>query len=265
MTPRWLTIVFNIQEGAVMTGRSLTSAKDGDAEYGPPTVYIVDDDRSVHQALDSLLRSADLMVRSFFSPDEFLKYDIPDDVPSCMLLDVRFPGQSGFHLQSAINGMDCPTPIIFLSGYADTQMAVKAMKAGAVDFLSKPFRDQDMLDAVALAIDSHRLRLRAARGIKQLRARYELLTSREREVLLYVVAGRLNKQIAAELKISECTVKVHRRNAMEKMEATSVVDLVQNAMTIGLPVNSLQFGGIYGHPKQNPAFGSRKAYDCVSD
>jgi FixJ family two-component response regulator len=245
----------------------LRNGKDDDADEGSPIVFIVDDDPSVRAALDSLLRSVGVQVRSFGSPDEFLKSKIPDEVPACIVLDVRFPGQSGFHLQSEINRMEFPIPIVFLTGYADTKMTVKAMKAGAIDFLNKPFREEDMLDAIAQAINCHRVRLNTAKNVRQVRARHDLLTPREREVFAYVAAGLLNKQIAKELEISEYTVKIHRKNAMEKMEAANVVDLIRQATTLGLPVHTAQPKGT-PEPTQNrdtpsPAVNNGKEFDCA--
>jgi FixJ family two-component response regulator len=240
-----------------------TDAKDDNAEGGSPTVFIVDDDSSVRTALDALLRSVGVQVQSFCSPDEFLKSDIPEEVPGCIVLDVRFPGQSGFHLQSEINRMEFPIPIVFLTGYADTKMTVKAMKAGAIDFLNKPFREEDMLDAIAQAINCHRVRLNMAKNVKQVRARYDLLTPREREVFAHVAAGLLNKQIGKELDISEYTVKIHRKNAMEKMGATNVVDLIHQAMTLGLPIHTAQPKGMPGRDRLLCEAGNGKEYDCA--
>ncbi|QYD71540.1 response regulator [Paraburkholderia edwinii] len=240
-----------------------TDAKDDNAEGGSPTVFVVDDDSSVRTALDSLLRSVGVQVQSFCSPDEFLKSEIPEEVPGCIVLDVRFPGQSGFHLQSEINRMEFPIPIVFLTGYADTKMTVKAMKAGAIDFLNKPFREEDMLDAIAQAINCHRERLNMAKNVKQVRVRYDLLTPREREVFAYVAAGLLNKQIAKELDISEYTVKIHRKNAMEKMGATNVVDLIHQAMTLGLPIHTAQPKATPGRDKLLCEAGNGKEYDCA--
>jgi FixJ family two-component response regulator len=239
----------------------LACEKDGEAEGGTPMVFIIDDDSSVRTALDSLLRSVGLGVQLFGSPDEFLKSTLPDDVPSCIVLDVRFPGQSGFHLQSEINRMEFPIPIVFLTGYADTKMTVKAMKAGAIDFLNKPFREEDMLDAIAQGINCHRSRLCTARNVRQLRARYDLLTPREREVFLYVAAGLLNKQIAGALSISEYTVKIHRKNTMEKMEATHVVDLIHYATTLGLPIHSVQSRAAFNRDRLSSDFDKGKEYD----
>jgi FixJ family two-component response regulator len=248
-----------------MTDTGLAHSNDDD-EGGLPMVFIVDDDDSVRAALDSLLRSVGLQVRLYSSPDEFLKSDIPDDVPGCIVLDVRFPGQSGFQLQSEINKMECPIPIVFLTGYADTKMTVKAMKAGAVDFLNKPFREQDLLDAIAQGIDCHRTRRRAAKSVRQVRTRYDLLTPREREVVLYVAAGLLNKQIAGALNISEYTVKIHRKNAMEKMAAESLADLIRDATMLGLPIHSLQRNKAESRrDKTSVAVSNGKEYDRVFD
>jgi FixJ family two-component response regulator len=249
----------------------LTNGKDEGADGGSPTVFIVDDDCSVRTALDCLLRSVGVQVRSFGSPDEFLKSKIPDEVPGCIVLDVRFPGQSGFHLQNEINRMEFPIPIVFLTGYADTRMTVKAMKAGAIDFLNKPFREEDMLDAIAQAINCHRARLSTAKNVKRVRARYDLLTPREREVFAYVATGMLNKQIAGELDISEYTVKIHRKNAMEKMEAANIVDLIRQATTLGLAVHAAQpegtakgtANGASNRDKPSSAVSNGTEYDCA--
>lgn len=249
----------------------LTNGKDEGADGGSPTVFIVDDDCSVRTALDCLLRSVGVRVRSFGSPDEFLKSKIPDEVPGCIVLDVRFPGQSGFHLQNEINRMEFPIPIVFLTGYADTRMTVKAMKAGAIDFLNKPFREEDMLDAIAQAINCHRARLSTAKNVKRVRARYDLLTPREREVFAYVATGMLNKQIAEELDISEYTVKIHRKNAMEKMEAANIVDLIRQATTLGLAVHAAQpegmangtANGASNRDKPSSAVSNGTEYDCT--
>jgi FixJ family two-component response regulator len=246
-----------------MMGTWPTDAKDDHADGESPTVFIVDDDYSVRTALDSLLRSVGVRVQSFRSPDEFLKSEIPEEAPGCIVLDVRFPGQSGFHLQSEINRMEFPIPIVFLTGYADTKMTVKAMKAGAIDFLNKPFREEDMLDAIAQAINCHRVRLSAAKNVKQVRARHDLLTPREREVFAYVAAGLLNKQIARELEISEYTVKIHRKNTMEKMGAANVVDLIRQAMTLGLPIHTALPKGTPGRDRPSCAVGYGKEYDCA--
>ncbi|GAB7527417.1 response regulator transcription factor [Paraburkholderia sp. 2C] len=211
--------------------------KDQDFEQDPPVVYVVDDDCALRKALGSLFRSVGLQVKTFATPEEFVRFD-RIDACSCLVLDVRFQGQSGLNLQREVKRTASPIPIVFMTGHGDVEMTVKAMKAGAIDFLAKPFRDQDMLDAVAHAIELDRARRRAERNLKHLRERYESLTPREREVLSYVVAGLMNKQIAKELGISEVTVKIHRKHAMDKMAARSAVDLVRKAQALNLPMPS---------------------------
>lgn len=192
------------------------------------TVYIVDDDAAVRAALESLLRSVGHEVRTFDSTDAFLAAERPD-APGCLVLDVRLPGRSGLELQRTLAERGIAVPVIFVTGHGDIPMSVAAMKAGAVEFLTKPFRDQDFLDAVHRGLDLDReRRARAAEG-EALRARLDGLTAREREVMALVVAGRLNKQIAAALGLSEVTVKAHRAQVMRKMAADSLPDLVRMA------------------------------------
>lgn len=200
---------------------------------GQPVVIIVDDDLAVRESLDSLIRSVGLQTRLYGSPAELLKGVIPP-VPGCIVLDVRLPGISGldFHDQLVKQGIELP--IVFMTGHGDIPMTVRAMKAGAVDFLSKPFRDQDMLDAVTAAIERDRQRREQAASIHDLRARYETLTAREREVMAHVVAGLLNKQVAGLIGRSEITVKIHRGNVMRKMGVRSLADLVRNAEALGI-------------------------------
>jgi FixJ family two-component response regulator len=199
-----------------------------------PVVYIVDDDLSVRDALRNLFRSIGLAVQTFASAREFLE-SIRLEGPACLVLDVRLPGSSGLDLQRQLIRADIRIPIIFITGHGDIQMSVRAMKAGAVDFLTKPFRDQDLLDVVQAAIrrDSSARQERTARA--QVRARYDSLTSREQEVFLGVVQGLLNKQIGDELRITETTIKLHRARVMQKMEAESLADLVQMAEELGIP------------------------------
>lgn len=189
-------------------------------------VYIVDDDAAVREAMDSLLRSVGLKARMFVSADEFLRAKLPN-APSCLLLDVRMPGKSGIDLQNELLRLENTVPIIFMTAHGDIPMAVRAMKAGAVEFLTKPFRDQDLLDAVQQAIGRDRLRRAALGEISTLHERYELLTPRERDVMRLVIAGLLNKQIAAKLGTSETTIKVQRGGVMHKMKAGSVPELVR--------------------------------------
>ena len=200
-------------------------------------VFVVDDDASIREALRSLIRSAGLQVELFASPREFLQTKRPD-VPSCLILDVRLPGTSGLDFQRKLAAVGIHIPIIFITGHADIRMSVQAMKAGAVEFLTKPFRDQDMLDAIHLALERDGSRRQQEAQIARLRERLESLTPREREVLPLVVRGLLNKQIAAEIGISEATAKVHRAQLMRKMGAASLPDLVRMAGRIGIPANA---------------------------
>lgn len=189
-------------------------------------VYVVDDDDAMRSALSSLLRSAGFDVMTFAAPDAFLRH-ARDDVPSCLLLDVRLHGESGFSLQETILRSAIAIPIVFMTGHGDVEMSVRAMKAGAMDFFVKPFRDQDMLDAIVRALATDRLQLEKRRVLEQVHARYSLLTPREREVVRHVVSGKLNKQIAASLGVSEITVKMHRGSAMRKLTVQSVAELVR--------------------------------------
>ena len=189
-------------------------------------VFIVDDDASVRDALKRLIRSVGLRVELFGSAQEFLQRGRPD-VPSCLVLDVRLPGIGGLDLQRQLADANVQTPIIFITAHGDIPMSVRAMKAGAVKFLTKPFRDQDLLDAIQIALERDRARLQREAEIAVLRERFESLTLREREVVAMVVSGMLNKQIAVEIGITENTVKVHRSRAMEKMQAQSLADLVK--------------------------------------
>jgi RNA polymerase sigma factor (sigma-70 family) len=197
------------------------------------TVIVVDDDAAMREALQSLLRSVRLQVQLHGSVREFLASEPPDG-PSCLVLDVRLPGQSGLDLQDELVRANNLLPIIFITGHGDIPMSVRAMKAGAVEFLTKPFRDQDLLDAVRLATERDRVRRDKDTIVARIRQRFESLTARERQVMMLVVAGRPNKQIAADIGISEITVKVHRGQAMRKMEARSLADLVRMAGELGL-------------------------------
>jgi FixJ family two-component response regulator len=198
-----------------------------------PVVFVVDDDPSVRAALQSLFRSVGLEVRAFGSPQEFLNAPAAES-PACLVLDVRLPGISGLELQDQLVGHDAALPIVVVTGHGDIPMTVRAMRAGAVDFLSKPFRDQDLLDAVQRALDHSRVLRQQQVAIADLQARFGALTPREREVMGLVVAGLLNKQIAYDLGISEVTVKIHRGQAMQKMRADSVADLVRMADRLGI-------------------------------
>jgi FixJ family two-component response regulator len=199
----------------------------------PARVYVVDDDEALRCALSGLLRSVGLNAETYATSAEFLAAARPD-TPGCVILDVRLRGENGLEVQDAMTRRNLHMPIVFITGYGDIPMTVKAMKAGAEDFLSKPFRDQDMLDAVAHALKKDRERLRADQSIAALRNSYESLTPREREVVGLVMAGLLNKQIASELNVCEVTVKMHRGQAMKKMAARSVADLVRKAQTLGV-------------------------------
>ena len=196
-------------------------------------VFVVDDDKDVREGLSNLFRSVGLRVALFGSADEFLQ-EKPSATAGCLVLDVRLPGPSGLDFQAELARRDIQLPIIFITGHGDIPMSVKAMKAGAVEFLTKPVREQDLLDAVRVALERDRERRRDEFMLSDLRARYESLTAREREVVARVVTGRLNKQTAAEIGISEITVKVHRRNAMQKLGARSVADLVRLADLLGI-------------------------------
>jgi FixJ family two-component response regulator len=198
-----------------------------------PVVFVVDDDPSVREALSSLFRSVGLQVELFGSAAEFLQRKRPEGA-SCLVLDIRLPGVSGLDFQGQLAKADIRTPIIFMTGHGDIPMSVRAMKAGAVDFLAKPFRDQDMLDAVAAAIQRDRQARQADDAASALRAAYDTLTAREREVMALVTSGLMNKQAAGQLGLSEITVKIHRGQAMRKMKAKSLADLVRMAESLGL-------------------------------
>lgn len=201
-----------------------------------PTVFVIDDDAAIRDALQSLISSMKLHVELFGSAAEFLQRERPD-VPSCLVLDVRLPGISGLDFQRKLTEAKRSIPVIFITGHGDIPMSVRAMKAGAVEFLTKPFRDQDLLDAIHVALERDRARRQQESEIMVLRERFESLTPREQEVLPLVVSGRLNKQIAAELGASEITVKVHRASVMRKMQADSLPDLVKMAVRLGLLTN----------------------------
>jgi FixJ family two-component response regulator len=191
-------------------------------------VYVVDDDESMRDAVSTLLRSIGLKVKTFSCAQDFLAADRPD-VPACLILDVRLKGQSGLAVQEQIAAHQIRMPIVFMTAHGDIAMSVKAMKAGARDFLAKPFRDQDMLDAVMAAIERDRQRRAADGEVSRISKRFETLSAREQQVMLLVTAGKMNKQVAGDLGISEITVKIHRGAAMRKMSARSLADLVRMA------------------------------------
>jgi len=191
-----------------------------------PTVYVVDDDAGVRRAAKDLIETVGLRVETFASAQDFLEAERQDG-PGCLVLDVRLPGLSGLDLQRELRETDNPVPIIFVTGHGDIPMSVQAMKAGAVEFLTKPFRDQQLLDAIAEAINRDRLARKERRELAELRLRHESLTPREREVMAFVVKGLLNKQVGGELGMSETTVKLHRAQVMQKMKADSLADLVR--------------------------------------
>jgi len=198
-----------------------------------PVVFVVDDDESLREALRSLFRSVSLKVETFGSAADLLRSKLPD-ATSCLVLDVRLPGLSGLDFQAELAKANIRIPIIFMTGHGDIPMSVQAMKAGAIDFLTKPFRDQDMLDAVAAALEKDRNRRQDEQQLSDLRARFETLTEREREIMGLVTAGLMNKQIAGELGLSEITVKIHRGHVMRKMAARSLADLVRMAEVLGV-------------------------------
>lgn len=200
---------------------------------GRATVVVIDDDPAIREALGSLLRSVGFDVKLLTSVSDFLKTGRPEG-PTCLVLDVRLPGQSGLEFQRELSRGSIQLPIIFITGHGDIPMSVQAMKGGAIEFLTKPFRDQDLLDAVHLGLARDREWLETEAALANLRARFESLTPREREVMALVVTGRLNKQIAADLGVSEITVKVHRSQVMQKMHARSLPELARMADKLNL-------------------------------
>jgi FixJ family two-component response regulator len=195
-------------------------------------VFVIDDDPSMRSALEDLVCTVGLEVRAFASPQEFLQSK-PPDAPGCLVLDIRLPGMSGLTFQQELTKEGLGLPVIFITGHGDIPMSVRAMKAGAVEFLTKPFHDQDLLDAIHSAIERDRKRRREAVRVAELRERFATLSERERQIMTLVVIGRANKQIAAELGLSEMTVKVHRGQVMRKMQAGSLPELVRMADRLG--------------------------------
>jgi FixJ family two-component response regulator len=199
-----------------------------------PVVFVVDDDASVRESLAELLASVGLRIEAFGSAAQFLQRKIADG-PGCLVLDVRLPGLSGLDFQAELAKSKVLLPVIFITGHGDIPMSVRAMKAGAVEFLTKPFRDQELLDAVQRALELDRTRREEHKSVAELGARFQSLTPREQEVIRLVSTGLMNKQIAGRLDVTEITVKVHRGNAMRKMRATSLVDLIRMLHVLGLP------------------------------
>jgi FixJ family two-component response regulator len=215
---------------AILSGNNkrLPSPKDTGMPDAKPSVMVVDDDSDFRDSVARLLRSVDLETRHFSSVADFLKADLPDG-PTCLVLDVRLPGQSGLELQRELAAANRQLPIIFITAHGDIPMSVQAMKGGAIEFLTKPFRDQELLDAVETGLARDRARRESDRRLRALKERFETLSAREREIMFHVTAGRLNKQIAGDIGIAESTVKVHRTNLMRKMKARSLPELSRMA------------------------------------
>ena len=214
-----------------MTQRTKSSHEPASAKES--TVFVIDDDVAMRATLSSLFRSVGLRVELFGSAHEFAQIKMPD-VASCLVLDIRLPGVSGLDFQAELAEADIRIPIIFMTGHGDIPMSVKAMKAGAIDFLTKPFRDQDILDAAVRALERDQKRRDSEKAVSELRILFDSLTSREREVMTHVADGLMNKQIAAKLGITEITVKVHRGHLMRKMRARSLIDLLGMADLLGI-------------------------------
>jgi FixJ family two-component response regulator len=232
-----MTRVAQVIDGLKATDAMETVTHDD----GKPTVLIVDDDPDVRESLQCLLRTVSLDSRVFASPSKFIKSELPSR-PTCLVLDVRLPGCSGLDFQRELTAANVNVPIIFITGHADVPMAVQAMKAGAIEFLIKPFRDQDLLDAIQLGLARDRALCERESELTRFRERFGMLTSRQREVMAHVVNGRLNKQIANDIGISEMTVKIHRGQVTRKMKASSVPQLTRMA-------DRLRDAGIFGSPK----------------
>jgi FixJ family two-component response regulator len=213
--------------GQSSTGTSPASAAE------ESIVYVIDDDRLMRGALSTLFRSVELGVKTFSSATEFLQHALPP-VPSCLILDIRMPRLSGLDLQAELGRLGINMPVIFITGYGDIPMSVRAMKAGAVDFLTKPFRDQEMVDAVTAALQRDRKRRSEEESHSDVQARFASLTQRERQIMGLVTGGLMNKQVAARIGISERTVKIHRGNLMRKMQAKSLAELVVMAQIVGI-------------------------------
>jgi len=196
-----------------------------------PFVFVIDDDAAIREALDGLIRSIQLNVQTFGTTNEFLEFSLPD-VPGCIVLDVRLPGMNGLDFQHELTKLGINLPIIFITGHGDVPMSVRAIKSGAIEFLTKPFRDQELIDAIYLGIDRDQARRQAVAVFSDIQARFALLTPREQVIMREVITGRPNKKIAASLKLSEFTVKLHRSHVMRKMQASSLVDLVRMADTL---------------------------------
>ena len=209
-------------------------AKQAQANADEPIVRIVDDDPSMRRALTNLFQSVGLKVEAFGSATEIMDAKAPA-VPSCLVLDIRLPGSSGLDLQADLAKANIHTPIIFITGHGDIPMTVRAMKSGAVDFLTKPVRDQDMLDAVQAALERDRKRRDAEKSVSGVRSRFESLSMRQRDVLSLVASGLMNKQVAAELGLAEITIKIYRGQIMRKMGAKSLADLVRMTDALGIP------------------------------
>ena len=214
-----------------MTGNSKSSRDPASA--AERIVFVIDDDAAMRETLGSLFRSVGLRVELFGSAREFAEFRMPD-IASCLVLDIRLPGVSGLEFQTELAAKDIRIPIIFMTGHGDIPMSVKAMKAGAIDFLTKPFREQDILDAVIRSLERDQERRDSEKGVAELRGRFASLTSREQEVIALVLNGLMNKQIAGKLGVTEITVKVHRGHMMQKMKARSVIELVAMADRLGI-------------------------------